>query len=54
MTIVLLNEARQPVLRWNVREAWPCKYEGPALNAKSNDVALETIEICHEGIELAT
>jgi len=52
MTIVLLDEARRPVLRWNVRQAWPCKYEGPALNAKGTDVAIEIVEICHEGIEL--
>jgi len=53
MSIMLLDGARQPVLRWNVREAWPCKWEGPDLNAKGNDVAIETLEICHEGIELA-
>ena len=53
MSVTLLDEARQPVLRWNVREAWPCKWEGPDLNAKGNDIAIETLEICHEGIELA-
>ena len=53
LSITLLDEARQPVLRWNVREAWPCKWEGPELNAKGNDIAIETLEICHEGIELA-
>jgi len=52
MSITLLDGARQPVLRWNVREAWPCKWEGPDLNAKGNDIAIETLEICHEGIEL--
>ena len=53
MSVTLLDEARQPVLRWNVREAWPCKWEGPDLNAKGKNVAIETLEICHEGIELA-
>jgi len=52
MSITLLDGARQPVLRWNVREAWPCKWEGPDLNTKGNDIAIETLEICHEGIEL--
>src|SRR5690242_6586938 len=51
MSVTLLDEARQPVLRWNVREAWPCKWEGPDLNAKGKDVAIETLEIRHEGIE---
>ena len=49
-TIQLLNEARQPALKWNFREGWPSKWEGPALNAKNNDVAIETLEIAHEGL----
>jgi phage tail-like protein len=52
-SIVLLNEARQEALRWNFREGWPCKLQGPPLNAKTNEVAIETLEICHEGLELA-
>ena len=51
-SIVLLNEARDEALRWNFREGWPCKLQGPALNAKQNEVAIETLEICHEGLEL--
>jgi phage tail-like protein len=51
-SIVLLNESREPVLRWNFREGWPCKWEGPALNAKNNEVAIESLEICHEGLVL--
>lgn len=51
-SIVLLNEARVEALRWNFREGWPCKLQGPPLNAKTNEVAIETLEICHEGLEL--
>lgn len=51
-TIVLLDENRQEVLRWNFRRAWPCKWTGPTLNAKTNEIAIETIEICHEGLEI--
>jgi phage tail-like protein len=51
VAITLLNNQRQPVARWNVREAWPCKYEGPSLNAKGNEVAIESLELCHEGLE---
>ena len=53
-SIVLLNEARQPALRWNFREGWPSKLEGPALNGKTSEVAIETLEIAHEGLELAS
>jgi phage tail-like protein len=51
-TITLLNEAREPALRWEFREGWPCKWEGPALNAKNNEVAIESLEICVEGLAL--
>ncbi len=51
-TIVLLNEQRQPVLVWKFRRGWPCKWSGPRLAGKDNAIALETLEICHEGLEL--
>ena len=51
-SITLLNEGRQPALRWNFREGWPSKWEGPAFNAKNNEVAIETLEIAHEGLVL--
>lgn len=51
-SIVLLDEARQPVLRWNFREGWPSKWEGPSFNAKNNEVAIEALEIQHEGLVL--
>ncbi len=51
-SIVLLNEAREPALRWNFREGWPSKWEGPTLNAKNNEVAIETLEIAVESLEL--
>jgi phage tail-like protein len=50
--IALLDEAREPVLRIRFRRGWPCKWEGPTLNAKSNDVAIEELVICHEGLEI--
>jgi phage tail-like protein len=52
-SITLLDEARNPALEWKFREGWPCKLEGPTFNAKNNEVAIETLEICHEGLELA-
>lgn len=52
-SVVLLDEARNEALRWNFREGWPSKWEGPGLNAKTSEVAIETLEIAHEGLELA-
>jgi phage tail-like protein len=51
-TIVLLDEARQPVLRWRIRAAWPVKIEGPMLKASGNEVAVESVELAHEGLTL--
>lgn len=50
--IVLRDENQTEVMRWNFRRAWPCKYTGPSLNAANNEIALETLEICHEGCEI--
>ncbi|MGE5117356.1 MAG: phage tail protein [Betaproteobacteria bacterium] len=54
VTIVLMNEARQPVLRWHAENAWINKIEGPAFKASSNDVAMESLELVHEGLTLET
>jgi phage tail-like protein len=50
-SIVLLGNDRSPVARWNFIDGWPCKWEGPHLKAKGNEVAIETLEIEHEGLE---
>lgn len=51
-TITLLDETRKPAMRWNFREAWPKKLDGPALNAKGNDIAIETLEIVTEELQV--
>lgn len=50
-SIVLLDRAGEEVARWNFLRAWPTKYDGPDLNAEGNDVAIEMLELAHEGIE---
>ena len=52
VSITLMDEARQPAMRWKARECWPSKLEGPGLNGKTSEVAVETLEIAHEGLEL--
>ena len=51
-TIILKDENQVEVMRWNFERAWPCKWTGPGLNAANNEVATETLELCHEGILL--
>lgn len=52
VTIELLNEARETVLRWHADSAWVNKIEGPSFKASGNEVAMESIEIVHEGLTL--
>ncbi len=49
-SVVLMNEAHQDVMRWNFENAWINKIEGPGLNATSNEVAVESMELVHEGL----
>jgi phage tail-like protein len=53
-TITLLDEARKPALTWEFSEGWPSKWAGPAFNAKNNEIAIEEMEICVEGLALQT
>lgn len=50
-SVVLLDRKGQEVSRWNFVQAWPTKYTGPTLNAEATDVAIETLELVHEGVE---
>lgn len=50
LTIKLLNEEHAPVMVWKVKNAFPVKVEGPSLKADGNEVAIESIELAHEGI----
>jgi phage tail-like protein len=48
--IVLLNDLHVPNNVWFFRRGLPSKYTGPQMNATQNGVAIEAIEITHEGI----
>ena len=48
--VVLLNELHVPNNIWYFRRGLPLKYSGPSMNATQNAVAIESIEIAHEGL----
>ncbi len=50
--VVLLDEGRERAIRWAFYEAWPAKWEGPALNGQTSEVAIETLEIACEKLEM--
>jgi phage tail-like protein len=39
------------VMEWQFRQAFPCKWQGPEFNAAQSNVAVETLELCHQGLE---
>jgi len=51
--ISLLDEAGKPTMVWTLANAWPTKITGTDLKAEGNEVAVETIEIAHEGLTIA-
>ena len=52
MTITLLGPGTKLVRTWAFLNAYPVKWTGPNLNASSNQVAVETLEIVHNGLRL--
>lgn len=48
--VILRDEQRNEVMRWKFIRGWACKYMGPSLKGDSSAVAVESIEICHEGL----
>jgi phage tail-like protein len=50
--IVLLDGERNPIRRWQLRDAWPVRYAFSALEAGASGLVVETLELAHEGFEL--
>ena len=52
IAIVLMNEKGEDVRRWNLIRAFPVKWIGPDLKAAASEVAIEALELAHEGIQI--
>jgi len=52
ITISLLDEEHNPVMVWKLINAWPTKITSPDLKANGNEVAIEQLEIAHEGVRI--
>lgn len=53
VTIKLLDEGGNPTMTWTLKNAWPTKITGTDLKSDGNEVAVETIEVAHEGLVIA-
>ena len=50
--IQLMNEAHMPIITWQLLKAWPSKVQSTDLKADANEVAIETMELVHEGLSI--
>jgi phage tail-like protein len=48
--ITLLDEQQLPVKSWSFRRGIPVRWTGPALHASQSQIAIEELEIAHEGL----
>ena len=53
VTIQLLDEGGNPTMTWTLANAWPTKITGADLKSDANEVAVETLELAHEGLTIA-
>lgn len=52
VTIQLLDEQGSPLMTWTLQNAWPTKITSTDVKSDGNEVAVETIEIAHEGLTI--
>ncbi|UUC46517.1 phage tail protein [Flavobacterium cerinum] len=52
ITISLLDETGSPAITWKVKNAFPVKVQSTDLKADASEVAIETLEIAHEGLTI--
>jgi phage tail-like protein len=52
VTIKLTDENGEAIMNWTLKEAYPIKWVGPTLSASKSEVAIETLEIVHNGIKV--
>jgi phage tail-like protein len=54
VTIFQLNQDHEPVMKWKLEKAWPVKLDSLTLGSIANDIAIESLELTHEGITIKT
>lgn len=50
--ISLMNEVHEPVMVWKIKNAWPTKIISTDLKAEGNEIAIEAIELAHDGLSI--
>lgn len=52
LVVRLLNEKHDPVAAWSASRCFPVKITAPDLKSDANEIAVESIEVAHEGLKL--
>ena len=52
VTVSLLNESHEPVMVWKIKNAWPAKIASTDLKSDGNEIAIESIELAHDGLSI--
>lgn len=52
VVISLLDEKGEPAMTWTLKNAWPTRITGTDMKSDGNEVAVETLELSHEGITI--
>lgn len=50
--IQLMDEKHNPIITWSLANAWPTKIQATDLKADANEVAIESMELVHEGLTI--
>ncbi len=50
VSVLLMNTSGEEKRRWNLYNAYPVKWSGPDLKAAASEVAVEVLELAHEGL----
>ncbi|MEA5419001.1 phage tail protein [Spirulina sp. CCNP1310] len=52
VSIILADDKGEELIRWNLENCWPTNWNGPEFNATASDVAIESLELVHEGVTI--
>jgi len=52
MVVELSKKGGTPIFEWTFEKGWPCRYEGPRFDTERGSLAIEVIEIAHEGLKI--
>jgi phage tail-like protein len=52
VVITLLDQTLKPVLEFRLSNAWPVRWTAPTLVATSNEVAIQTLELAYEQLDV--